>query len=281
MIKGVSPDTYGLDAQARFLMIHECENRVDATWMNCFEEIFAKLGRPPFEGTGFLGERRSHGSYRRVRKKLCEFLDNSISGENFGVRICSEVKYPEEGFFTSELGVFLGRSNIRPIYVGIAARPALIDSIDALVEKIGKGCFQVFGAFYGGAWNFPTAFAPDLYLISVDAIPRGHKWGSNREYSARITRWETNIWHRKLRASSGYFREVYPINFLLDTHLNMPFRDQPLSKFMEATGVLQPFKYNKKMYRWDVPDENLNAVREALEPSGLILSSDAEPLRIN
>ena len=281
MVKGVLPDTYGLDAQARFLMIHELEHRVDATWMNLFEDVFAELGAPPFEGTGFLGEKKSHGSYRRVRKKLGEFLDSSTSGDNFGVRIRSESKYPEEGFFPSDLGIFLGQSNIRPTYIGIAARPPFVHNVDALIEKIGKARFEVFGTFYGGAWDFPTAFDPEGYLVSVGAIPKGHKWGSNREYSERLTRWEDNIWRRKLRASRGYFREIYPINFLLETHLNMPFRDEPLSKFMEATGALRPFEFNEKMYRWDVPDETLNEVREALEPSGLILSSDVEPLQIN
>ena len=61
----------------------------------------------------------------------------------------------------------------------------------------------------------------------------------------------------------------------------MPFRGRPLSKTIETTGTLRPFALNKKMYRWDVPKERLNEAREELEWSGLILSSEAEPLQMD
>ena len=281
MIQGVLPDTFGLDSLARCLMIYDWERPIDRSWLDAFEAPFAEFGAVPVEGTGHLEKKKSHGAYKRVRKKLAEFLENAEEKQDFSVRIRSEETDPNDGFCPSDVVVSFGLSDSSRKAACVAVRESLVSGPDELIERVERAIFDKCGAFYGGAFDFPAAFGPDAYLVSLGAIPKGHKWNSNREYSARITRWRKNTLNRKLRPSRGYFREIYPINFVLETHLNMPFRDAPLSKFMEATGALRPFEFNEKMYRWDVPDEHLNEVREALEPSGLVLSSETEPLQIN
>lgn len=281
MVQGVLPDTFGLDTLARCLMIFDWERQVDSTWLDAFEAPFAEFGASPVEGTGHLEKKKSHGAYKRVRKKLAEFLDEAEEKQDFSLRIRSEETDPNDGFCPSDITVSLGVTSPARKAACVAVREGLVSDSDELIERVGRAIFDKCGAFYGGAFDFPAAFGPDAYLASLGAIPKGHKWNSNRDYSARITRWRKNILNRKLRPSRGYFREIYPINFVLETHLNMPFRDAPLSKFMEAAGVLRPFEFNEKMYRWDVPEKQLKEVREALESSGLVLSSEAEPLQIN
>lgn len=112
-------------------------------------------------------------------------------------------------------------------------------------------------------------------------MPVGVSWNSNREYADRITRWRDNRQLKKLTTRAGYFREIYPINFVLDTHLAMPFRGGMLSEFMQANGTLRPLDMHDEIFRWDVPDPIIPHVRGSLEESGLILSSNAPPLIIN
>lgn len=281
MPKGILPETYGLDALAQCLMVFDWEYQAEASWLESIEDVFSELDQSPAEGTGHLGDAKSHGKYRRVRKRLGEFLAAGGKGQNFSIRVRSDETHRQDGFLPSNLSISCNAANTSGKSAGVALRAEIIDDLKEFVRRIETPVFKCFGAFYGGAWAFPAAFGPDSYLVSLSTIPKGHKFDSNNDYSARITRWRDNIWHRKVRPSRGYFREVYPINFLLETHLNMPFRDEPLSTFMKETGVLRPCELNKKMHRWDVPPERLKEVRETLEPSGLILSSEAEPLYIN
>ena len=281
MIRGILPDTCGLESMARCLMVFDWECPIDSSWLDAFEAPFAEFGAVPVEGTGHLEKRKTHGAYERVRKKFAEFLEDAEEKQDFSVRIRSEETDPNDGSCPSDVIVSFGVSSPARKAACVAVRESLVSDPDELIERVGRTIFDKCGPFYGGAFDFPAAFGPDAYLASLRAIPKGHKWNSNRDYSARITRWRKSILNRKLRPSRGYFREIYPINFLLETHLNMPFRDAPLSKFMEVTGALRPFEFNEKMHRWDVPEKQLKEVREALEPSGLVLSSEAEPLQIN
>jgi len=55
----------------------------------------------------------------------------------------------------------------------------------------------------------------------------------------------------------------------------------PLSKFMETHGALRLFEFNINMFRWYLDIDSLNDVREEMEDSGLILSSEIEPLQFS
>jgi hypothetical protein len=229
-------------------------------------------------GTGHLDDSKSHGSYPRVRKRLAGFLDAYREGASLGVELQSELIDEKQSSFATMTSASIGASRSGARSASIAVDQSLVSSPEQLVEAIASTFFEVTGPCYGGAFRFPVMFGPDGYRVSVGMESRGVPPMANRAYMARITRWRDNLWRRKLRPSSGYFREIYPINFLLDAHLNMPFRDVRLSEFMEVNGTLSNYGLQKGMYRWDVSEKNLDGVREALEPSGLILSSSAEPL---
>ena len=278
MIKGILPETFGFDSIARCLMVYGWEKPIGPEWIDVIEDIFLVFGHEPFEGMGNLGELHSHGSYNRVRKRLRGFSENPNESELFAIRVRSSPDFIDEAFFPCNIEVSLGFSHSNPKKAVVAVREALISDYKELVTRIGKNFFDLFGSFYGGAWDFPAAFGPSDYMVSVRAIPGRLPYGINDAYANRITRWRDNIWHKKCQVRSGYFREIYPINFLLETHLNAPFRGQPLYKFMEKNGSLEMFEFNEKMHCWNITEENLDFVRKTLEPSGLVLSSAANPL---
>ena len=272
-------DWDGSGGMARCLTFYDWEREIGPQWLDLVEEIFTEFEVTPYEGTGNLGEAHSHGRYKRVRKRLRSFLE-ADEGQRRDFRIQGEPYLKTEAFFPSDMGVVWAIRDFGERKGAIAVRGTRVESCEALVGSVGEKLFRNIGAAYGAAFDFPTLYGPDAYLSSVGAIPRGTSSRENRNYTARLTRWRDNIWHLGLRASQGFMREVYPINFLLEAHLGMPFQGRPLSEFMEKVGDLRPSDFHAGMYRWDVPIERLDVVRQELEPSGLILSSPTPPLGV-
>ncbi len=281
MMDGVVPDTFGLDRLASCLMVYDWHEPIGSNALDRLEACFNTFGQPPLVGTGHLDDKKSHGAFRRVRKRLAEFLDEYQESCSLGVKLECDLIDERKSSFATMISASIGASRSGERSASIAVDESHVSGPNDLVDAIASTVFEVTGPCYGGAFRFPVMFGPDGYRVSVGMAPRGVHAMANRAYMARITRWRDNLLHRKLRPSSGFFREVYPINFLLSAHLNMPFRDTQLSEFMQANGTLSHCGLQGGMYRWDVPEESLDDVREALEPSGLILSSPAKPLSKN
>ena len=278
MIDGIQPKTFGRDKQAYCLMIFGWTKPVDSSIQTFVENLFAKLGSKPMIGTGHSNDANSHGSYNRVKRRIFGFLDNKgISGE-FGFRIRSENLENLINFFPCDVEFVANKSSNHPKQAQISVSDELISSPPYLVDLFMEDLLQEFGEFCGGCWSFPSQFGPAAYLSSLGTIPNGVNWGANRAYSNRITRYRDNVWKKGITPSSGYFREIYPINFLLLTHLNMPFRNKALSNYIESHGELIEIKNSKTMFRWNLTTDMLINVRHDLENSGLIISSETEPL---
>lgn len=278
--KGIVPDHVASTRSLRCFMFYEWEALYDRRLLDLGDRLLAEFGASSVEETGNLGDKKIHGSYKKARPVLENFFERCGSDLHPGIRLRS-APARDNDFFPSDIE-FDAHVKLSGQKQGVfAVDETLVASIRKLSERVASIIFDGLGAGYGACWDFPSELGVEGYLASVSMMPSGMKWGADEKYAARLNRWRDNVWHRKLRARDGYFREIYPINFLLETHLSMPFRDAPLSKFMETAGSLQSCEFNHKMYRWDVPDENLGEVREALDPSGLILSSEAEPLQIN
>lgn len=282
---GITPEIDSGGPRLRCLMFYEWETPFDERCLLLSENLLSEFSSTPAEGTGALTDRsgeqrKAHGDYKKVRAKLAGFLANP--GDSVpSISVSGLPRIEASGFFPFAFEVELGAAHEAQKFGSFAVAEKEIAGIHALVDRAAPMVFGVLGSAYGGCWDFPAEYGAGGYVATVNTMLSGMKWGSNEAYGARLNRWRDNIWHRRLRARQGYFREIYPINFVLDAHLEMPFRGTPLRKFIDAEGSLQRCEFNEKMYRWDVPEENLNAVRVALEPSGLILSSEAEPLQIN
>ena len=281
-VLGVYPDreTYGSSETAYCLMFYDWPEAIGPDWLEFAEVVFSQFGGVIVEGTGGVGDQRSHGAFRRVRKRLDGFLRAVRNGakENFDIRLRSDRCEESNAFFPSTIEMVWslhasGRKNGM-----VAVRQGLVDGLETLLQKVSTTVFDKTGPAYAYAIPFPTLFDPSAYLATVVVVPRGGSTLSNKNYGERLTRFRDNWWSGLL-PSQGHLREVYPINFVLDSHLSMPFQDRPLSEYMENVGKLQPTEYSEKVYRWTVPGERLSWVRQDLEPSGLILSSSYPPLR--
>jgi hypothetical protein len=263
---------------AHCLAFYDWERSIGPEWIDLIEEVFGEFGIAPYEGTGSLGTvAKSHGRYNRVRSKLKTFLGTARDDVRPDIRVQGPPVVEKDAFFPCEMRIVfsIGISGLKQGM--IAVREGVVSSFEQLTQRVGYRLFQASGAMYATAFDFPAAFGPDAYLSAVGAIPSGSDTLANKEYRDRITRWRDNTWHRSLRPSDGYLREVYPINFVLAHHLERMLQGRPLSDFMERVGTLGTSRFHDRVYRWDVPRRNLESTRQQLEPSGLVLSSPAEP----
>lgn len=274
MIKGIFPETIDNGPKAICVMLYDWENQLGIELLNVIEKIFLNFGLVPYEGSGSLADKRSHGRYNRVRKKLATFLEETSDETEFrDIRILSDNIYDiEEPFCPSKLGVVWSSGTRKNKAACIYVREDAIPDSKSFIQYIERNVFTLTGRFYGGVWSFPTAFGPESYLSAIMASSKRLDGKSNHEYKQRITKWRDNT-RKGLWPRLGYFREIYPINYITINHINSLFLGKPLSSFMEVNGELKKCDFNNDMYRWDIPENNLDHVRNALEDSGLVLSS--------
>lgn len=272
----VFPDrkTYVSSHNARCFMFYDWENPIGPEWLDVSTEIFLAFGEAIFEGTGNLGTQHTHGRFNRVQKRLRDFLVFVQNGKNVGfdIKIKSRPYVDSDAFFPADIEMVWGVDREGRKEGAVMVRDTLTESRVSLLQKIGERIFRLIGPAYANAFDFPTLFGPAAYQASIGTIPAGMSSLVNGTYTDRITRWRDRRWQGIL-SSQGYLREVYPINFVLDAHLNKLFRNRPFAEYMRKVGELKVSEYSEKVFRWNVPEKRLDAVRLELESSGLILSS--------
>ena len=280
MVDGVLPMGADNKTVARSLMFYDWEKPIAGDWLDVVENFFSKFDVSIQEGSGHAANKNSHGSYKRVKKRLKSFL--SDYNDSFSIRLRgTPLLDPLSSHYPTDVQFCLSVDFTGQKKGMISVIDSLVGSCDVLVASIAEDLFSFTGPTYGGAWDFPIASGPGEYLAFVNVRPRGMKANHNKEYAERIIRFRNNTRHRKLRVADGYFREIYPINFLRSSHLNMPFQDEALSRFMETCGHLSEVDYMKNLFRWDIAPGRLDEIRRSLETSGLILSSACEPMLIH
>jgi hypothetical protein len=94
----------------------------------------------------------------------------------------------------------------------------------------------------------------------------------HRDIQKRIGSWFNDNYQNKA-CDSGYLREIYPINFINDAHLNHEiFPKTTLKNWIESAdhhGILT--KVTDELYAWIIPDEDLESITKELAPTDILL----------
>lgn len=91
----------------------------------------------------------------------------------------------------------------------------------------------------------------------------------NEEDALRISRWKSGYWNRVFL--KGQIRDVYPSNFLNQSHLDFPVDRLRFYEWVidaPGRGVLKPF--TKSLTLWEVPDSDIPKLQESLAEAGMI-----------
>lgn len=255
-------------------MVYDWDKEITAEWLDFVETLFASFHRSATLVTANREEKKSHGDYRRIKKRLLGFLSDIQPDTRFDARIRSEAgAFSNEAFFPAELEVVFAQSVNGAKQASIHIRDHVIESLDAFVEHLEYRLMELCGPFYGGAWKFPAAYGPASYLASVGTVQKGQHFKINADYTQRLTRFRKNIRGLDISLRQGYFREIYPVNYISEAHLERTLQNRPLSEYIDRYGVVTPVDSTQKMFRWDLGDNELVRVQKELEESGLVLSS--------
>lgn len=286
MLEGMLPQTSGPTEKAYCLTLYDWPCPVNETWLQMAMDIFQRFKREPIEGTGSFRKKTSHGAYIRTRRRLAHFLENAATGSGFDIRLRGMETNSDEGHFPTDIefsfggdDIVRGRPDLRKLC--FAVRENLAPNLSHFIGLVCSDLLAKSGPCYGAAFEFPAMYGPSCYFTSVSCIPKGESWQANRSHATRITRWRDRTRRDRFKPSDGYFREVYQTNLVTEAHLNMPFRDEPLRVFAEQVGDIQILPFCEGVFRWDIEQNILPQVQKAMETSGLVLSSEFDPIRIN
>lgn len=279
-ISGLKPAFDGYNSQCFSIILYNWDKAIAADWLDFIETLFASFDRSAIQATANREKEKTHGNYRRVKKRLLGFLSDIQPDTCLDVRIRSEAgAFSNEAFFPAELEVVFAQSVNGAKRASIHIRDHVIESLDAFVEHLEYPLMELCGSFYGGAWKFPAAYGPASYLACVGTVQKGQHLNINADYTRRLTCFRKNIQGRDISLRQGYFREIYPVNYLSEAHLDNSFQNKPLSDYINKYGVLTEVDISKNMFKWELSEDVIERVRLKLEDSGLVLSSNTDPKR--
>jgi len=263
-----------VDTKITCVMIIDWETSIGSDLLSNIEQLFERYNLAPYDGAGSVGEKNTQGIYSRVKKRLSSFLEAGNADSVFhDIRVLSEKKYEDAlPFCPSALGVAWvsgARKDRKAIFY---IRNDFLETEQQFISDVERYFCSHLGEFYGAVFELSADLGPAYYLSSIVTASSQLNFKPSAEYKERITRWRDNI-NRGNYPRSGFFREIYPKNYITNAHLNKKFKGVDLKNFMEQNGKLEKTSFNPNVYRWDVLDANRNNVQNILEESGIILSS--------
>ena len=252
------------------LMFYDITNKLGPEWVDLIERLFRIYGCDPINII-LHGARKRKGSFKRIRSHLIEDLEAARSGEAVHFRIGSAPTEDGVSFFASDISVSINTSGPGCAQGVFSVRERCDRNFEDFVDYLVPKLVPLTGMFYGYASKFPAILGPGAYAASLGTIPKGWSFTSTRSYTKRITTWRDNI--RDRRGLNGFFREVYPVNFLTRAHLDQEISGKLASEIFEEFGSLKQLAGIGDMFVWWVPLNRIAVVREILENENLILSA--------
>ena len=269
-------------------------------WVQWIEDFFAQFGEMPRRGSGSFTDNfgpnrpRTTGQFKNIRTKLENFIcDPAMTCDFFTTSFGSQ----QQELFGDEVAVrasimlsmdtyFSGNQRI---IVDFSVHCPIVHDAPELSDRISKLLIDVFAPQFGFVTAYPAAWLWGLPVTGQGYVPYG--WDSGNIHHKMYH--DNNIYEtRMFRSSSmsgrsyshpcqrGYLREVYTINLINDRHLAAPLNGATLGDYIATHGMLTKNIHGSALHRWHVPDDIINAVRNDLEHSGLILGSETEPLAL-
>jgi hypothetical protein len=136
--------------------------------------------------------------------------------------------------------------------------------IIALAKEIPSYFNTGYGIFYQRDFNQgPSWYARGI----ISGLPRTKDFEEARR---KISKW-MHIYGDPEEYQHGDLRDIYLLNFISQAHLDRAIGAKTLKDWILASdkhGTLSPL--TDKLWTWEVPQENIEYVREELRPTGIV-----------
>ena len=143
-----------------------------------------------------------------------------------------------------------------------------------LVNQLALGLWKITGAQYGYFYQRSIYYGPSWYPSGViSGLDRDNP--EQKQERRMITKWGisrgTNI--TKNKYIIGRLRDIYPIQFLTEPHLEWKiFSNQTLGEWIrsgENRGTLE--QLSAGFWSWVIEESDISSIRETLKDSGIIV----------
>lgn len=249
-------------------MFYDADKEINLAWIEWVEALFLYFDIEPDSIVFHHDGKTKQGKYSRLKKAL---LDATEKGEiDFQLRSRAIEGYPT--FFPSEISVSMNTSGPGSAQGVISIIEKKVPNILDWSKKLASELTLLAGSFYAHSSKFPMLLGPDAYAAAVGTIPKGWSFNSTRAYTTRLTVWRDST--QNLSHIENFFREIFPINFLKETHMNSTIVGKPARSFYEMYGSVIEVSPNSQQYMWEVESRKLKLLRKIMEKEGLILSQE-------
>lgn len=247
-------------------MFYDSEKEISQKWIEWLERFFAQFSLTPDTLILHQEGKTKTGKYYRQRGALLKALEESSI--DFQVR--SKVIDASTGFFPSEISVSINTSGPGKAQGVVSVRQDLVPNSLKFSRNLALELLPLTGLFYGHCSSFPIILGPDAYAAGLGTIPKGWSFASTKSYTERLTTWRKRI--QILESGEKFFREIFPINFLKESHFTQIISEKPSRLFFESYGSVVELSPDSKQFMWVVDIEKLKELRKVMESEGLILS---------
>jgi len=146
---------------------------------------------------------------------------------------------------------------------------SLVSGFDrSYFEYVAKNTWEHYRFEYGYALQLPRETSSWFY----GSAQMGYFASSSTKKNLRWAKYWVRV-KTEGRPLGGSFRDIYPMNFLNEQHLEIMIGDIPIRSWIAhgaGRGTLR--RLNEDIWIWDLPSRALPAVRRAFAEAGLLVS---------
>lgn len=247
-------------------MFYDSEKAFSHEWIEWLERFFVQFSLSPDSLILHQDGKTRAGKYKRQKGALFKAVEKN--GIDFQIR--SKIIDSSIGFFPSEISVSVNTSGLGKMQGVFSVRKYLVPNLLEFSKSLALELLPLVGDFYGHSSRFPIILGPDAYGAGLGTIPKGWSFASTKSYTGRLTTWRKRSQH--LESIKNYFREIFPINFLKDSHMHGSIFGKPARLFYEDFGTIMELANDSKQFVWVVETDKIELLRKSMEEEGLILS---------
>jgi hypothetical protein len=177
----------------------------------------------------------------------------------------------DDGLLLSWQGcAFAGEFPSDSVYLGLAESAGV--SVGQLARFLYASSKAMAGWRYGIGYLHPWDRGPGQYALGLlghsgPVVPKSLRPEDSDAYKDRVTRWLHETMGKK-RHLQGWFRDVYPVNLLSESHIKAPLQG---GTFLIDSGLGTFAQLDDRMWIWELSPEELAAARQALKNASLLL----------
>lgn len=156
-------------------------------------------------------------------------------------------------------------------YFFVQARSSVTSLGDDPLKRLIESCIANLNPAYGIAYHRNHDKGPGLYAIGLNFSTLDNVGvDDNEQEEAAVSKWGQWAMADEVYRD-GILRDVYPYNYLTESHLSMRVGKQTLKQWItadESRGTMR--KIGEHMTLWQVEQPQINTIRDILFNAGII-----------